>query len=51
MKKLFLALSISLHINISAQTDAENIRKIYSNSLTNGKIYKWLLPIELEPNN
>src|SRR5690606_16178327 len=29
-------------IKISAQTDAENIKKIYSNSLTNGKSYEWL---------
>lgn len=42
MKQLLLILSISLSVNISAQTDAENIRKIYSNSLTNGKSYEWL---------
>ncbi len=42
MKQLLLILSISLSITISAQTDAENIRKIYSNSLTNGKSYEWL---------
>ncbi|RXJ50603.1 M20/M25/M40 family metallo-hydrolase [Gelidibacter gilvus] len=42
MKQLLLILSISLSITISAQTDAENIKKIYSNSLTNGKSYEWL---------
>lgn len=42
MKQLLLILSISLSVNISAQTDAENIRKIYSNSLINGKSYEWL---------
>ena len=42
MKQLLLILSISLSITISAQTDAENIRKIYGNSLTNGKSYEWL---------
>ncbi len=29
-------------LQISAQSDAENLKKIYSNSLTNGKSYEWL---------
>ncbi|MCK0114782.1 M20/M25/M40 family metallo-hydrolase [Gelidibacter sp. F63206] len=42
MKRLFFIVGFLLSINISAQTDAENIRKIYTNSLTNGKSYEWL---------
>ncbi|MBO3097344.1 M20/M25/M40 family metallo-hydrolase [Gelidibacter pelagius] len=41
MKQLVI-LGILLSINVSSQTDAENIKKIYSNSLTNGKSYEWL---------
>ena len=29
-------------LQISAQSDTENLKKIYSNSLTNGKSYEWL---------
>lgn len=42
MKQLLFILGILLSINVSAQTDAEIIQKIYSNSLTNGKSYEWL---------
>lgn len=42
MKHLFLVLIIFISIDISAQNDANNIKKIYSNSLTNGKSYEWL---------
>lgn len=42
MKQLILLLSILLTINVSSQTDSENIKSIYSNSLTNGKSYEWL---------
>ena len=42
MKRIFLLLSIAITFQISAQTDAENLKKIYDNSLTNGMSYKWL---------
>lgn len=42
MKQFLIIIGILIPINISAQTDVENIRKIYSNSLTNGKSYEWL---------
>lgn len=42
MKQLIFFFSILISLNLSAQTDADNIKKIYSNSLTNGKSYEWL---------
>ena len=42
MKQLIFLFSILISLNLSAQTDADNIKKIYSNSLTNGKSYEWL---------
>ena len=42
MKQLIFLFSILISLNLSGQTDADNIKKIYSNSLTNGKSYEWL---------
>ncbi|WP_431136120.1 M20/M25/M40 family metallo-hydrolase [Psychroserpens mesophilus] len=42
MKRIFLLLSIVFTFQISAQTDAENLKNIYDNSLTNGMSYQWL---------
>lgn len=42
MKQLLTILSLVIICQISAQTDAENLQKIYSNSLTNGMSYQWL---------
>ncbi|WP_417289740.1 M20/M25/M40 family metallo-hydrolase [Corallibacter sp.] len=42
MKSFLLLLLILFTINISAQTDAEALKTIYTTSLTNGKSYEWL---------
>ena len=42
MKQLVLLLFLVFAFQISAQTDAENLKKIYDNSLTNGMSYQWL---------
>jgi hypothetical protein len=42
MKQLLTILSLFIICQISAQIDAENLQKIYSNSLTNGMSYQWL---------
>ncbi|WP_040250810.1 M20/M25/M40 family metallo-hydrolase [Psychroserpens mesophilus] len=42
MKRIILLFSIAVTFQISAQTDAENLKKIYDNSLTNGMSYQWL---------
>ena len=42
MKLLITILSLFLTCHISAQNDAENLKKIYANSLTNGRSYQWL---------
>ncbi|GAA3782524.1 M28 family peptidase [Corallibacter vietnamensis] len=42
MKRFLLLLLILFTINISAQTDAETLKTIYTTSLTNGKSYEWL---------
>jgi hypothetical protein len=42
MKRIILLLSIVITFQISAQTDAENLKKIYDNSLLNGMSYQWL---------
>lgn len=42
MKQLFLALTLIFTFQISAQSDAENLKLIYTNSLTNGMSYQWL---------
>ncbi len=42
MKQLIVLFCILISLNVSAQTDADNLKKIYSNSLTNGKSYEWL---------
>ena len=42
MKQILPILFFLLTINISAQTDAETLKTIYSTSLTNGKSYEWL---------
>jgi hypothetical protein len=42
MKPLIFLFSLLMALNVSAQTDAENIKTIYSTSLTNGKSYEWL---------
>ncbi|WP_298761088.1 M20/M25/M40 family metallo-hydrolase [uncultured Psychroserpens sp.] len=42
MKRFITILLLFVAFQISAQTDAENLKKIYSNSLTNGMSYQWL---------
>lgn len=42
MKHVLPILFFLLTINITAQTDAETLKTIYSTSLTNGKSYEWL---------
>lgn len=42
MKQLVFIFSLFSIIQISAQSDAENLKKIYTNSLTNGMSYQWL---------
>ncbi|WP_250432816.1 M20/M25/M40 family metallo-hydrolase [Hanstruepera flava] len=42
MKKLVLLITILSSVIVSAQTDAETLRTIYTTSLTNGKSYEWL---------
>ncbi|TYB79557.1 M20/M25/M40 family metallo-hydrolase [Bizionia myxarmorum] len=42
MKPCFFAVIFFLVFNVSAQTDAEIFKSIYSTSLTNGKSYHWL---------
>lgn len=42
MKKLVLLFTILSSIVVSAQTDPETLRTIYTTSLTNGKSYEWL---------
>ena len=42
MRNILFLLSILVSISVTAQEDADNIKKIYSTSLTNGKSYEWL---------
>ena len=42
MKRFCTILLLVITVHISAQTDAENLKKVYSNSLTNGMSYQWL---------
>lgn len=42
MKFFLLLLTLFFSLNVSAQSDAEVIKNIYSTSLTNGKSYDWL---------
>ncbi len=42
MKKLILLSTLLFAMTMYSQTDEENIKKIYSTSLTNGKSYEWL---------
>ncbi|OUR96089.1 peptidase M28 family protein [Flavobacteriales bacterium 33_180_T64] len=42
MRRLITILSLFIAFQISAQTDAENLKNIYTNSLTNGMSYQWL---------
>ncbi|MCB0382121.1 MAG: M20/M25/M40 family metallo-hydrolase [Psychroserpens sp.] len=42
MTRILLLLFLVFTVQISAQTDAENLKKIYNNSLTNGMSYQWL---------
>ncbi|MCB0444493.1 MAG: M20/M25/M40 family metallo-hydrolase [Gelidibacter sp.] len=42
MKYLSFLFITLFSISVSAQTDAETIKKIYQTSLTNGKSYEWL---------
>ncbi|WP_299278225.1 M20/M25/M40 family metallo-hydrolase [uncultured Psychroserpens sp.] len=42
MKRFCTILLLAITFQISAQTDAENLKKVYSNSLTNGMSYQWL---------
>ncbi|MBT8272746.1 MAG: M20/M25/M40 family metallo-hydrolase [Bacteroidia bacterium] len=42
MKKIICLLTLLLTISVTAQSDAENIKKIYNSALLNGKSYEWL---------
>ncbi|SDS60293.1 PA domain-containing protein [Formosa sp. Hel1_31_208] len=42
MKQLTTILIFCISFQISAQTDAENVKAIFKNSLTNGMSYQWL---------
>ena len=42
MKYLYRIAFLLITIQFSAQSDADNLKKIYSNSLTNGMSYEWL---------
>ncbi len=42
MKQILFLLTLSLSIVSFGQTDEETIKRIYDNSLTNGKSYEWL---------
>ncbi|WP_204345604.1 M20/M25/M40 family metallo-hydrolase [Psychroserpens algicola] len=42
MKRMLILLFCFFTLQISAQTDAENLKQIFSNSLTNGMSYQWL---------
>ena len=42
MKKILFLLALIISIPSFSQTDAENIKKIYNASLSNGNSYKWL---------
>ena len=42
MKKILFLLALIISIPSFSQTDAENIKKIYNTSLSNGKSYEWL---------
>nr|WP_321237114.1 M20/M25/M40 family metallo-hydrolase [uncultured Psychroserpens sp.] len=42
MKRFLIILFCFIAFQVSAQTDAENLKKIYTNSLTNGMSYQWL---------
>ncbi len=42
MKKLMALSTLLFAMTMYSQTDEENIKKIYSTSLTNGKSYEWL---------
>lgn len=42
MKYLYMLFLSMFSLQLIAQSDAENLKKIYSNSLTNGKSYEWL---------
>lgn len=42
MTRILLLFFLVFSVQISAQTDAENLKKIYDNSLTNGMSYQWL---------
>ena len=42
MKTFSLLLALSITLSISAQTDKEQLKTIYTQSLTNGKSYEWL---------
>nr|WP_321225528.1 M20/M25/M40 family metallo-hydrolase [uncultured Psychroserpens sp.] len=42
MKHILIVVFLFTTVQFSAQTDAENLKKIYSNSLTNGMSYQWL---------
>ncbi|MGB6269521.1 MAG: M20/M25/M40 family metallo-hydrolase [Olleya sp.] len=42
MKQIALLLTLLLSTNVTAQTDEDIVKTIYSQSLTNGKAYQWL---------
>ncbi|GGZ76895.1 M20/M25/M40 family metallo-hydrolase [Algibacter mikhailovii] len=42
MKSAFVLLTLCLTLNVASQTDADVLKTIYKQSLTNGKSYDWL---------
>ena len=42
MKQLLFSIGLLICFSVNAQDDAQTIRKIYDNALTNGKSYEWL---------
>jgi hypothetical protein len=42
MKYVSLLFALAITLSVSAQTDQEQLKTIYSQSLTNGKSYEWL---------
>ncbi|WP_299226017.1 M20/M25/M40 family metallo-hydrolase [uncultured Psychroserpens sp.] len=42
MKRILILFSLIITLQLSAQTDAETIKTIFNNTLTNGMSYQWL---------
>lgn len=48
MKKIILFIILLISISISSQTDEETFKKIYNQSLSNGKSYDWLNHLSIQ---